>query len=185
MPKSFRVCTSMLRYLSFRSAGLLLATLVALPSAAFAATPQSLGAFKDWGAFTFEENGQKVCYMASRPKKSEGNYKSRGEVHLLITHRPAEKSFDVVSVIAGYPFQPNSDAIIQVGNQSFRLFTDGETAWARDEKTDKALVEAIRSGRMLVVKGTSGRGTTTSDTYSLDGTGAAYDAINKACGVKR
>jgi hypothetical protein len=91
----------------------------------------------------------------------------------------------VVSVITGYTYQENSEATVQIGNQSFRLFTNGETAWARDEKTDKSLVDAIRKARMLVIKGTSSRGTVTTDTYSLDGSSAAYDAINQACGVKR
>ena len=72
-----------------------------------------------------------------------------------------------------------------MGNQNFKLFTDGDTAWARDERTDKSLVEAIRTGSAMVIKGTSNRGTTTTDTYSLSGTSQAYEAINKACNVKR
>jgi hypothetical protein len=34
------------------------------------------------------------------------------------------------------------------------------------------------------VRGTSARGTKTTDTYSLAGFGAAITAINTACGVK-
>ena len=64
---------------------------------AMAAEPQLLGSFRDWNAFSYEENGNKVCYMSSRPKKDEGNYKQRGDIYVLITHR-REKSLDVVSV---------------------------------------------------------------------------------------
>jgi hypothetical protein len=34
------------------------------------------------------------------------------------------------------------------------------------------------------VRGTSTRGTKTTDTYSLSGFGAAVNAINTACGIK-
>ena len=104
---------------------------------------------------------------------------------MLVTQRPAEKSFDVISVIAGYTYQPASETTIQIGNQTFRLFTDGDTAWARDEATDRQIVSAIRSGNSMVVRGTSNRGTATTDTYSLAGSSAAYTAMNQACNVSR
>ncbi|UEM21492.1 invasion associated locus B family protein [Skermanella mucosa] len=174
----------------FRSAGLLPALCLALATlasgtTATAAEPQLIGSFNDWNAFSYDESGQKVCYMSSRPKKDEGNYKQRGDIYVLITHRPAEKSLDVVSVTTGYTYKEKSETIVSIGNQNFRLFTDGDTAWARDEKTDRALVDAIRSGSAMVIKGTSNRGTATTDTYSLSGTSAAYEAISKACNVKR
>ncbi|QQP89942.1 hypothetical protein IGS68_01290 [Skermanella sp. TT6] len=175
---------------SFRSAGLFPALCLALATlasgtSAIAAEPQLIGSFNDWNAFSYDENGQKVCYMSSRPKKDEGNYKQRGDIYVLITHRPAEKSLDVVSVTTGYTYKEKSETTVSIGNQNFKLFTDGDTAWARDERTDRALVDAIRSGSAMIVKGTSNRGTATTDTYSLSGTAAAYDAISKACDVKR
>jgi invasion protein IalB len=156
-----------------------------LSTAAPAAEPKLVGSHKDWNVFTYEENGNRVCYMASRPTKHEGNYRARGEIYVLITQRPAEKSFDVVSVIAGYTYQPASETTIQIGNQTFRLFTDGDTAWARDEATDRQIVAAIRAGNSMVVRGTSNRGTATTDTYSLAGSSAAYTAMNQACNISR
>lgn len=152
-----------------------------LAGTAQAAEPQRIQTFKNWEAYTFGEGKDKVCYMASRPTKSEGNYKQRGDVFLMITHRPAEKSFDVVSVVAGYTYPDKGEATIQIGNQTFRLFTAGDTAWSRDE-TDKQLATALRSGATAVVKGASNRGTKTTDTFSLAGATAAYQAITKACG---
>jgi hypothetical protein len=35
----------------------------------------------------------------------------------------------------------------------------------------------------MIVKGTSSRGTLTTDTYSLSGFTAAFNAISKACGL--
>ena len=42
-------------------------------------------------------------------------------------------------------------------------------------------VAAMRKGQALSVKGTSMRGTATTDTYSLDGLAAALGAIDAAC----
>lgn len=153
---------------------------------AHAAEPKLLGTFKDWNAFTFEEGGHKVCYMSSQPKKKEPAKAKRGDIYALVTHRPAEKSLDVVSFMMGYPLKKDMETQADVSGKPFKLFNDTQTAWARDADTDKALVGAMRDGKKsLVVNGVSARGTKTTDTYSLDGFSQAYGAINDACGVKR
>ncbi len=156
-------------------------TLAASPAAA--ADPETLGAYTDWTAYTFTENGNKVCYMASAPKEAKGNYDRRGDIFVLITHRPADKTRDVVSVVAGYSYKADSDVRVDIDGKNHTLFTHGERAWARDSATDRRLVDAMRSGRKMVVRGTSERGTATTDTYSLSGFTAAHQAITKACGL--
>lgn len=142
-----------------------------------------IGTNRDWHAFQFMEGGNRVCFMATKPTREEGNYTSRGDVFLLVTHRPAENTRDVVSIMTGYTYQANSEATVQIGSQSFRLFTSDETAWARDGATDQALVAAMRAGTNMTVRGTSSRGTLTTDTYSLLGFTASYNAITQACGL--
>ncbi len=161
--------------------------LAATSTTASAADPRLLGTFKDWNAFAFEEGGHKVCYISSQPKKKEPVAAKRGDIYVLVTHRPAEKTLDVVSFIIGYTFKKDSETTVDVGGKSFKLFNEGETAWARDAETDKAMAAAMRDakGKPMVVKGLSSRGTKTTDTYSTDGMAQAYDAINKACDVKR
>jgi hypothetical protein len=142
-----------------------------------------IGTFGDWRAFTFTENGNKVCYMASQPKTAVGNYTRRGDIFALITHRPAEKTRDVFSYITGYPYKENSEVTISANGRTFKLFTQDETAWAVDEAADKALTDAIRAGSKMVVKGMSTRGTETTDTFSLSGSGKAYEKITTECGL--
>ena len=144
-----------------------------------------LGTFQDWKAFSYEENGQKVCYISSQPKKISPKGKARGDAYILITHRPAEKSFGVVSITAGYTHKKDSEVQVKIDRNTFKLFTDGDTSWARDEASDKAVSNAIKTGKSMVVKGTSARGTKTTDNYSLAGAGPAYNAINEACGTKK
>lgn len=143
-----------------------------------------LGAFGKWSAYSYDDAGKQVCYAASLPIKSEGAYKSRGEVQILITHRPADQAVDVVSIVAGYSYKPDTDANVSVGTRRFDLFTVEGRAWARDAKTDKDLVQAFIKANSMVVKGVSSRGTPTTDTFSLQGFTAAYKAIGDACGLK-
>ena len=153
-------------------------SLLFLPSAALAKVVE-IGVYSDWRAYT---DGP-VCYMGSEPKKAEGKYKARGQPYMLVSHRPQAKSLGVIEVGAGYTYMKGSEADLAIGEASFRLFTDGNTAWARNAKTDRALVAAMKGGKEMVIKGTSSRGTLTTDTYSLTGFSAAYAAIGKACKV--
>ena len=144
---------------------------------------QRLGEFEDWSAYQFTESGNIACYMASVPKKAEGNYTKRGDVFAIVTHRPAEGRRDEVSFIAGYAYKKDSAVEVKVGEEKFNLFTQDDGAWAPDKEADAALVAAMIKGRDMVVTGMSARGTQTVDTYSLSGFTKAYQAINKACGL--
>lgn len=148
-----------------------------------ASEPRLMATYDDWRAYMFTEGGNKVCYMAAQPKKDEGDYTSRGKIFALITHRPGEGTRDVFSYITGYPYKDGSNVSITIGGSGYTLFTQDDTAWAADEAADRQLVLAIRKGANMVVKGTSKRGTLTTDTFSLRGSGKAYDAISKECGI--
>ena len=150
---------------------------------ATASEPRLIGTFGDWRAFTFTENSNKVCYMASEPKTAVGNYTSRGDPFALITHRPAEKTKDVFSYITGYPYRPGSEVSIQTNGRTFKLFTQDDTAWAADSAADSILARAVQEGSRMIVKGTSKRGTLTTDTFSLKGSSKAYQTISKECGL--
>lgn len=152
---------------------------------AFAQNKGFIDKFGDWNAFSDSEDGKPLCYMASLPQKSEGNYTQRGDTYIMITHRPAEKTVGEVSVRAGYTYKAGSETEARIdSNRPIKLFTDGGFSWARDVETDRTMVAAMKAGGTLIVKGTSSRGTLTTDTYSLKGFTAAYNAISKACKVK-
>ncbi|MEM6781390.1 MAG: invasion associated locus B family protein [Pseudomonadota bacterium] len=148
-----------------------------------ASEPRLIATYDDWSAYMFVEGGNKVCYMASQPKKDEGDYTSRGEIFALITHRPSEGTRDVFSYITGYPYKTGSDVSVTIGGSRFTMFTQDDTAWAPDAAADRQLASAIRKGSNMVVKGTSQRGTLTTDTFSLRGSGKAYDTITRECGL--
>jgi hypothetical protein len=156
--------------------------ILALSAPAFGQGIERIGDYGAWSSFKFTENGETACYMASQPKKAVGDYTKRGDVYAIVTHRPAEKRRDEVSVVAGYTYKKDSWVDVAVGDKTFKLFTHEDGAWAPDKNDDKALVQAMIKGKDMVVKGTSSRGTLTTDTYSLIGFTKAYQAINQACG---
>jgi hypothetical protein len=163
---------------------LILAIALLAAGPALAQGAKALGTFEKWSAFLLQEQGKPVCYLASQPTDSKGGPPKRADVFLMVTHRPAAKAVDVVSFGAGYELKPGSEAEAAVGGQIYKLFTKADRAWAADEKTDKALVQALIKGATLVVKATPGQGPASTDSFSLAGFGKAHHAINQACGVK-
>jgi invasion protein IalB len=157
--------------------------ILSLSAAARAEDPKLLSEHGVWSAYTFKENGKKVCYMVSKPQKAEGDYTKRGDIFVLISHRPAEGSKNVFSYIAGYSYKQRSNVTVTIDDKDYELFTQGDTAWAPDTDKDNRVTLAIRNGTKMVVSGSSTRGTLTIDTFSLKGSSAAYNAITRACGL--
>ncbi|MFC4272359.1 hypothetical protein GQF03_13625 [Sneathiella chungangensis] len=151
------------------------------PAAAQQAEPRALGTFNDWLAYSWIENGNKVCYMLSRPLKSTPQGVNRGDIYVMVAYRPKSKSQEEVSHVAGYPYKDQSTVEALIGNRKFLLATNGEVAWVPEGSSDEQLVSAMRGGSKMIVKGTSTRGTLTVDTYSLQGFTAAHKQIRKSC----
>lgn len=148
---------------------------------AYADEPKLLATEGKWSAYSYVENKKTVCYILSQPAQDEGKYARRGEIYALITNRPSDGSKNVFSYIAGYPYKPGSDVIVEIDGSEFTLFTQDDTAWAPDAATDDKIAQAMAKGSSMVVKGVSARGTSTVDTYSLEGSGAAHKAMTQAC----
>jgi len=156
----------------------------ALAQAKKAPVPETknLGNFKAWQAYQLDAKDGRICYLHSLPTKQEPANARRGEIYLLVTHKPAKKIRNEVSIFLGYPLKENSSVEAAVDKDSVALFTHEQAAWAPDTATDAKLVENFKRGHMLVVKGESTRGTKTTDTYDLSGFTDALKAIDKACG---
>jgi invasion protein IalB len=166
---------------------LAMALLLALSTPVAAQAPEitKLGNTQGWEAYADAAKGAKICYLIGKPTKSEPAGAKRSAVFASVTHRPGEKRTNEVSFTSGYLFKDGSDADLAVDGKAFSLFTNKEGAWTRDAATDKAVVDALAKGKQAVIKGTSARGTATTDTYALAGFSQALAEIDKACGVKR
>ncbi|MEP3248159.1 MAG: invasion associated locus B family protein [Sneathiella sp.] len=151
------------------------------PASAASSDPRALGTFKDWQAYTWLENGKKVCYILSRPNKSLPQNVKRGDIYLMVTYRPKTRSKEEVSHVTGYTYKNKSTVDITIGNRKFKLATDADVAWVPEGESDAKLINAMRGGSKLVIKGRSSRGTLTTDSYSLQGFTAAHKQIRKSC----
>lgn len=161
-----------------------LVALAAFCAVAAPAAAKPLENAKRWSAHLLVEGKSRICYVHGEPATTRGKYKQRGPVFVQITHRPAEKVRDEVGFTAGYTHRKDSEVIIDIDGRRYSLFTERDTAWAREAKTDRALVRAMVQGRTMTVSGTSTRGTKTTDTYSLLGFTKVYRAAKKACRIK-
>jgi Invasion associated locus B (IalB) protein len=158
------------------------AILAFLPLTAAAQSPQFLGTYRDWNVYKFTDGDQTICYIASEPKKQEGDYTRRDRPAMLVTRRPGSRVVDEVSVQPGYSYLDASEVEVVVdGSREFALFTRGEHAWTKSEQADKDLIQVMKNGSDMTVRGTSIKNTFSLDTYSLLGFTAAYDAMAEAC----
>lgn len=183
---AFAIVTVMIRPLLLRALAL---AAMFIPAAALApvqaedaGTP--LGSFANWAAYAYSGKDGKVCYVISKPVKSDPATARRDPVYFLITHRPKQGVRNEISVIIGYPFKKDSTAKLTAGAASFSLFTSGDGAWAENATADRQIIAALKKAKAMQLKGTSARGTATTDDFSLDGLSPALDKIDAACPAK-
>jgi hypothetical protein len=157
------------------------ATTAAAPTGT--AQPALLGQYGDWGAYAASPGGGKVCFALAKPKttKIEPAGRKRDPSYVFVSTRPAENVKNEVSVIIGYPFKTSSDATAEVGTVKFAMYTQNDGAWIKNVAEEARMVDAMRKGADLTVKGTSGRGTASTDQYSLKGLAQALEKIEQEC----
>ena len=136
---------------------------------------------KEWGVYTADASGSKICFAVSAPKDTKPKNVRRSDIYVYVTTRPKEKVANELTIEIGYPFKQGSQAKAKVGNDTFLLYTNGEKAWVENAAREPALIAAMRAGSSMTVTGTSQRGTNTSDTYSLSGISAALDRVAQEC----
>ena len=126
-------------------------------------------------AETSQPPSQQVCKLlqtnpANRP---------RDPGYLFISTRPAEGVKQEVSANYGYPVKGEGD--LEIGTSRFVLYTQGEGGWIKNAAEEAGLVEMMRKGAQVIVKGKSARGTETTDVYTLQGISQALDRAASEC----
>jgi len=158
---------------------------LAMPAAAQQESTNRVAAETDWSVFV-EEN-PRACWSVSSPKEwvaTRGGSTvqvRRGDILMFVTYRPDQNVNGEISFTGGYPFAPDSTVSVEIGNETFQLFTSGDWAWPANPEDDARLMAAMRGGAQAVVTGRSSRGTTTRDTFSLFGFTAASEEAQRRC----
>ncbi len=139
----------------------------------------------DWSVFV--EDNPTECWGVSSPKETVNTKDGRvvavrrGDIYLLVFHRPSESIKGQLQFAGGYPFASGSTVSLKVSDNTYELFTDGENAWPASPADDSKIITAMKRGANAVVTGRSSRGTVTQDTFSLFGFTAAMDEVEKRC----
>ena len=156
-------------------------------SRVYAATPEKIGTFRYWRVYQLGSGANKVCYMLSEPVEKLPRNVRRGKIYFSIMHHPANGVRNEASVSVGYPFSAKSNPYARIGTDSFdfdsgvQMEADPSWAWLRNPSHHDRLIDMMKRGNQLVFKGTSARGTLTTDTYSLLGFSKALARLNQAC----
>lgn len=170
-------------------AALCASLLLAAAWPAHAEDPTLLGATKSWSAYSLGKGESQVCYALSRPTAEEPRKVKRDPAFFLINDWPNRnpKAKGEPEIVSGYMYKENSAVTAQVGSDKFTFFTknDGKSgaAWVKDAADEERLVEAMKGGAQVLVTGTSKRGNTTHDVYSLAGFSDALEKIHSGCGM--
>lgn len=136
----------------------------------------------DWSVFV--ESGE--CWGVSEPKETVNTRDgkpvqvSRSQILLFVTYRAGGAKGEI-SFTGGYPFAEGSTVKMTLDSGSFELFTDDEWAWPANPEDDAKILAAMKAGTKAVLQARSGRGTQTSDTFSLLGFTASMTEAEKRC----
>lgn len=155
----------------------------AAPAAAGTAEPNLVGQFGTWGAYKASPNGKTVCFALAKPASSKTNppNKPRDPSFAFISTRPAEKVTNEVSIMIGYQLKPGSEGSVEIGSARYAMYAQGDGLWIKNAAEEGRLVDALRKGSDAVVKGTSAKGTETTDTFPLKGLSQALDKLAQTC----
>jgi hypothetical protein len=157
------------------------ATTAAVPAGS--GQPTLLGQYGDWGAYTANSGGRTVCYALAKPtsQATQPPNRPRDPAYVFIATRPAENVRNEVSIVIGYPFKPSYEASADIGANKYAMYTQGDGAWVKNPAEEARMIEAMRRGADLVVTGESGKGTKSTDRYTLKGLSQALDRVAAEC----
>jgi hypothetical protein len=155
------------------------------PAAKAGDKPALLGTFRDWFVYSSGAGGDRTCYALTQPKDTLPKGLHRDPSFFLISSWPARNVTNEPSVVPGYQYKDGAKTEAQLGSDKFQFFTknDGGAggAWMEDPADEKRLIDTMKRGSAMSIKGVSTRGTLVTDNFSLAGLSAALDKMEAGC----
>lgn len=147
--------------------------------AAQAQSPARIEQFNAWGAYYYQGQSGKVCYVLTIPEKGSAKPEAvdHGEVFFLVTQRPGQNISYEPQAMLGYELRDGSKVNVKIDDKNFVLFTKGKSAWVENAAEEPALVAAMKSGKKMSMAAVSKKGTQTAYTFSLSGISKALKRI--------
>lgn len=151
---------------------------ISIPSFAQQAA-QSTGDFNYWATYSYDKEGDKICYMFTTPTKSSVKIPGRGDTFLVVTNNLAEATFGIVNIQSGFKYKKDVPVTVKIGKEIFTFTSFGDMAWVKDG--DDKVVNAMIKGNFAEVSGETEDGKKVTDTFSLSGFTKANKQLNKIC----
>ncbi|MCM2293370.1 invasion associated locus B family protein [Allorhizobium sp. BGMRC 0089] len=144
-----------------------------------APSPTRIEQFKAWGAYSYKQGKNTVCYVLSVPTDKQPASVNHGDVFFIVSQRPGQNISYEPQAMVGYPLKEGSKVTVKVDTKSFIMFTKDNSAWVENAAQEPELVAAMKSGKTMSVAAVSSRGTNTSYTFSLQGISDSLKRIEK------
>jgi invasion protein IalB len=159
------------------------------PRAAAAAAPAASGQAQamlletagKWQAFSSQQGRNKVCYALSKAEvRIPANLKDV-EGLLFVSSRPSEGVRNEISFVMNFDLKEDVEHQAIIGSERFALVAKGQNMWLKNPAEEPRMLDSLRKGSGLEIKGTSKRGNPTSDKYSLAGMSQTVKRAEDAC----
>ncbi len=152
-----------------------------------ASGPFFLGRFDDWTVWEIDGNEGRICYTITGLQGS-APLSMDFLPALLVSPRTAEdtapegETVDEVSVRSERIARHKGRIRAEIGDRSFPMFKRDGHAWLDgDEAAERALLDAMRRGVAMTVRGLGGK-TAFAERFSLLGFTKAQAALSEICG---
>ena len=146
-----------------------------------ASDPVFDGKYYNWDVFKLVNDDDEVmCYIASYPIKTIGNYKKARNPYFMITYFKS-KGKQEVSLYADYKYKSGSLVHMMVDSSKYELVAKDRIAWARTKSADKQLIENLLKAKSIKVRSESSKNEYTVDYYTTKGLFVAYNRMMELC----
>lgn len=159
---------------------ILAASIVACLAGPAMAQASLIGTNGSWSAWRSTDEAGVICFVSSTPRRSEPAGVNRDPISFLVVDHQGGAQDEVQSLM-GYPLDASKGPSADIDGRQWPLATSDDAVWLQTPSLEPEFVAAMKAGTTLVIKGTSKRGTNTTDTYSLSGITKALDAADAAC----
>lgn len=139
------------------------------------AQPTMVKQYHAWGVYSHET----TCYMLTIPAEEKPTGVDHGDNFFLLAPTEAAHARYEPQALMGYRLKAGAPVSARIGDERFQMMSDGKSAWLRKPARVPDMIDAMKGGSEMIVKGTSRRGTKTTYTYSLSGVTAALKHLKK------
>lgn len=134
-----------------------------------------------WQAFSSQQGRSKVCYALSKAEsRLPANLKDVDGL-LFVSSRPGEGVRNEISFVMNFDLKEDVEHQAVIGNETYVLIAKGQNMWLKNPAEEPRMLDSLRKGATLEVKGTSKRNNPTSDKYSLAGMTQTVKRAEDAC----